>query len=92
MKYSWMILFCLLLSGCEDLQQEQLDKDKHTITNSFYLTTVLHDEHLFILSTQGYFIHHFDCPCMKKQIEEEKEKLPKPIIISSPNILDLIKP
>ena len=85
------MLVCLLLCGCEDLKQRQLDKDKHTISNSFYLFTILHDEHLFILSRHGYFIHHFDCPCFQKQIEE-KEKPQKPITISSPNILDLLKP
>ena len=91
MKYSWTILFCLFLSGCEDLQEKRLNKDKHTISNSFYLTTILHDEHLFILSHQGYFIHHFECPCTRKETEQVKPQ--KPIIISSsPNILDLIKP
>jgi hypothetical protein len=89
MKRSWMILFCLFLSSCENLKEKQIDKDKHTINQSFYLTTILHDEHLFILSHHGYFIHHFDCPCMKKQTEE---KSPSQVIISSPNILDLLKP
>jgi hypothetical protein len=88
MKRLWMILFCLFLSGCDEIKQRQLDRDKHTISQSFYLTTVLHDEHLFILSHNGYFIHHFDCPCMKKQNEE---KPPSPVIIQSPNILDLLK-
>jgi hypothetical protein len=89
MKYSWVMLFCLLFCGCEERKQRQEDKDRHTINQSFYLTTVLHDEHLFILSHHGYFIHHFNCPCVEKQTEE---KPPSPIIISSPNILDLLKP
>jgi len=88
MKYSWMILFCLLLSGCDEIKQRRIERDKHTISQSFYLTTVLHDEHLFILSHNGYFIHHFNCPCMEKQNEE---KPPSPVIIQSPNILDLLK-
>jgi hypothetical protein len=94
MKRLWIMLFCLLLSGCENLEQrkqKELDKDKHTIRTSFYLTTILHDEHLFILSHHGYFIHHLDCPCIKKQTEE-KSPSPSPVIISSPNILDLLKP
>jgi len=88
MKYSWMILFCLLLSSCDAIKQKQIERDKHTISQSCYLTTVLHDDHLFILSNGGYFIHHFNCPCMKKQTEE---KPPSPVIIPSPNILDLLK-
>ena len=88
MKYSWMMLFCLLLSGCDEIKQQRIERDKHTISNSFYLTTVLHDEHLFILSHGGYFIHHFNCPCMKKPTEEKPSS---PVIISSPNILDLLK-
>jgi hypothetical protein len=83
-----MILLCLLFCGCEEREQNQEDRDKHTISQSFYLTTVLHDEHLFILSHGGYFIHHFNCPCMKTQTEE---KPPNPVIIQSPNILDLLK-
>ena len=88
MKYSWMIIFCCFLLGCDEAKQLQEDKEKATIRVSFYLSTVLHDDHLFIIGRYGNFMHHMDCPCMKKQTEE---KPPSPVIISSPNILDLLK-
>ena len=78
MKYSWMILICLLFCGCDEIKQRIADREKHTITRSFYLTTIVHDEHLFIMSNH-YFIHHPDCPCSKKQTSEKIER--SPIII-----------
>jgi len=93
MKLSWTILFCLILCGCEEIKQRKADREKATISQSFYLMTVLHDDHLFILSTHGNFMHHMNCPCLKNQ---PLEKLEAPNVFP-PIILDgtksvLIKP
>jgi hypothetical protein len=96
MKYSWMILGCLLCSGCWESQyfkNLEIEKDKVTISQTYYLTTVLHNEHLFIVSNSGYFIHHPDCECPKhiQADRSEKANLLSPIIIEGlPSVL--IKP
>lgn len=81
MKYSWMILG-VFLCGCDVELKKEADrqKDATTIRSTYYLKTIVHDEHLFILSRYGHFIHHPDCPCCKNQIKSEKESKP-PIII-----------
>jgi hypothetical protein len=87
-----MILFCLTLCGCEEAKQRRADIDKSTITKSFYLTTVLHDEHLFIMSHTGYFIHHINCPCSKPTIAEKPENITPPTIIFDSTKSILIRP
>lgn len=83
-KYSWMILG-LVFAGCKEPEyyknlREQ--KEKATINSSFYCSTILHDEHLFIMSNYGYFIHHIDCPCLKNKPVEPSNEPPKlPLII-----------
>jgi hypothetical protein len=93
MKYSWTILFCLVLCGCEEIKQRQIEKERSTISVSFYLTTVLHDEHLFILSTHGNFMHHPDCHCIKNKTTEKQEttNILPPIIIDGTKSV-LIRP
>jgi hypothetical protein len=92
MKYSWMIVCCLSFCGCEEVQQRREDRDKCTISQSFYLNTVLHDEHLFILSTHGNFMHHMDCPCLKSTTPKKPENLTPPTIIFDSTKSILIKP
>lgn len=83
MKYSWMLLSCLFLCGCEEAKQRRADIEKTTITKSFYLTTVLHDEHLFIIHNfGGDMMHHPNCPCHKdKETKQAELTPPSPIII-----------
>lgn len=82
MKYSWMIL-CLIFCGCENEYEKQRlrDKDATTVRSTYYLKTVVHDEHLFVLSTYGCFLHHPDCPCFKIKTPEKINEIPPPIII-----------
>jgi hypothetical protein len=90
MKYSWMIVCCLLLCGCDEIKQRRIAREKATISVSFYLTTVVHDEHLFVLSTDGNFIHHPSCPCLKNKPAEKSETtnyLPPIIIDTTKSIL-----
>ena len=87
-----MILFCLTLCGCEEIEQRRADRDKHTISQSFYLTTVLHDDHLFIISTHGNFMHHPDCPCSKPTIAEKPDNFTPPTIIFDSSKSVLIRP
>lgn len=87
MKYSWIILLLVLL-GCEQ-KNNDLERQKYltTIRSTYYLDTIVHDEHLFIISKSGYFIHHPNCPCLIIKIEEKTE--PK---FDAPSVfLDLIK-
>lgn len=84
MKISWMIFILCFLFGCQNQKDAQTEIDKTTVSNTYYLRTVVHDEHLFILSTYGYFIHHLDCPCLKN-----KEEPPKESVIQPPIIIDL---
>lgn len=66
MKYLWLIAVCLLFSGCyesEYYKNLNIEREKVTISQSYYLTTILHNDHLFIISNTGYFIHHPDCEC-----------------------------
>lgn len=83
MKYAWMIVTILLVFGC-DLKKEIYNRkqlrDKSTISESFYLLTVVHDEHLFIIRDECGILHHPNCPCIKK-IEAEKTTEPMPPII-----------
>lgn len=83
MKYSWMILsFCLLL-GCKESEYYRTlrtQQQRCTISTSFYCITVLHDEHLFIMSNSGYFLHHPDCMCCKIKVVEKAEE--PPVIIN----------
>lgn len=92
MKYL-LISTMFIVAGCNFQQPqpkiEQTEKDKATIRETYYLTTVLHDEHLFIISNQGYFIHHMDCPCFKHKTEEKIE--PPKVELPTGNILDLLK-
>lgn len=89
MKYFWIIIL-FVFCGCDETEESKrirCEIDKTTIRTSYYLSTVVHDEHLFILSKYGYFIHHPDCPCLKNRpIEKEENKLQPPTIF-----LDLIK-
>lgn len=87
MKYSWMIL-AVVLCGCDVEFQKEIDrqKDATTIRSTYYLKTVVHDEHLFILSTYGHFIHHPDCPCVKPT-PAEKPTLSPIIIEGLPSVL-----
>lgn len=86
------LIVCLsLISGCktpEEIKQIRCDIDATTVTKTYYLTTVVHDEHLFIISRYGHFIHHIDCPCLKIKNEEKTE--PK-VELPTGNILDLIR-
>lgn len=88
MKYSWMIFLCLCV-GCEDRKSINVEKEKATIRETFYMKTVLHDEHLFIISNHGYFIHHMNCPCLTNKGEEKLE--PPKVELPKGNILDLLK-
>lgn len=84
-----MILVLCFLLGCENNEETkriQSEINKTTIRSTYYLSTVVHDEHLFILSKYGYFIHHPDCPCLTNKVEEKIEPKPEPPTI----ILDLI--
>jgi hypothetical protein len=92
MKYLLVIVFCLLLCGCDEAKQRRADRDKATITTSFYLTTVLHDEHLFIMGHSGYFIHHPNCPCLKPTLAEKPENFTPPTIIFDSSKSVLIRP
>lgn len=88
MKYSWTILILCFLFGCQNLEEAknlESEKEKTTVRSTYYLTTVVHDEHLFILSRSGYFIHHINCPCQTSKIEQKEEIKPPTII------LDLIR-
>lgn len=89
-KYSWMIFILCFLLGCktqEEIEIEKKEKEKVTIRSSYYLSTVLHDEHLFVLSSYGYFIHHPDCPCCKLTKIEKTVQQSSPVIIENvPNI------
>ena len=91
MKISWTIFILCFLFGCqnqEEIKHIKSEIDKTTIRETYYLSTIVHDEHLFIVSKRHeYFIHHPDCPCLKvKQTEKEETKIEPPIVI-----LDLIK-
>lgn len=87
MKYSWMILF-ICLCGCDvELQKEyQRQRDATLVRSTYYLDTIVHDEHLFIISRYGHFIHHMDCPCLKNKTDKEPVKLEPPTVI-----FDIIK-
>jgi hypothetical protein len=79
MKYSCIIAGCLLLCGCYESQYYKnlkIERDKVTISQSYYLTTILHNDHLFIMSNTGYFIHHPDCECSKIKVVEKDETPP----------------
>lgn len=66
-----------LLSGCDptkafvELKQEAKEPTTLSITNYDYgwLSTVTHDNHLFVVegrNQKGAILHHPDCPCQKK--------------------------
>lgn len=77
-----MIILCMICCGCyesEYYKNLRTERDKTTITESYYCTTIVHDDHLFIMSNSGYFIHHIDCPCSKNKTVTKEEK--SPIII-----------
>jgi len=84
-KFS-IILFCsFLLVGCEQpefVKKERHEREKVTISRSVYCLTILHDEHLFIMPSPSFILHHPDCPCFKNQAE-------KPVSSPSPIIIDL---
>ena len=85
MKYSWMIFLFLGLSGCEESEYRKelkIQIEKTTISSSYYLTTIVHDEHLFLTHNfSGYFTHHPNCPCLQnKPVEKISQPMP-PIII-----------
>lgn len=89
MKLLWIVLI-LLCFGCEQNNDSiKAEKEKTTIRETYYLRTVLHDEHLFIISKYGHFIHHMDCPCFTTKSEEKLE--PPKIELPKGNILDLLK-
>lgn len=80
-------MFCLF--GC-DVDKNYYDKinkeiDKTTVSQTYFLRTVVHDEHLFIVSNGG-ILHHPDCPCCKSNKTEKETPLP-PIIIDFNNKL-----
>lgn len=87
-KYLWMIVILTLFGCVEKNIDVQQQIDAATIRSTYYLNTIVHDEHLFIISRYGYFIHHMDCPCLKIKIEEKIE--PK-VELPAGNILDLLK-
>ena len=77
-----MIILCCLI-GCKEseyFKSLRHDKEKATLSESHYCLSILHDEHLFIMSKYGHMIHHPNCPCCKN-IPVEKTTPPAPIII-----------
>lgn len=92
MKYLWTIFTLCFLCGCwvttnVDSHIDR-DKEKTTVRETYYLSTVVHDEHLFIISKRHeYFIHHPNCPCLTSKVEEKTEPKPEPPTV----ILDLIR-
>ena len=96
MKYLWIIFILCFLCGCwvttnvsrEINEEKNSEKEKTTVRETYYLSTIVHDEHLFIISKRhGYFIHHPNCPCLTTKVEEKTEPKPEPPTI----ILDLIR-
>lgn len=86
-KYSWMIVTVLLVFGCdlkEEIYTRKQLKDKSTISESFYILTVLHDEHLFIIRDNCGIFHHPDCPCLKNTKEQPPPNPSPPIIFINP--------
>lgn len=83
MKTYNLILVCVFfLTGCEPsefVKKQRYERDKATISRSHYCVSILHDEHLFIM-TNSSLIHHPDCPCIKNQPEKPASS-PSPIII-----------
>lgn len=88
MKFLCLIIL-LLCVGCEENNEIKEEKDRVTIRETYYLRTVLHDDHLFILAKSGYFMHHMNCPCLITKSEEKLE--PPKIELPKGNILDLLK-
>jgi hypothetical protein len=84
MKKLSLVLICILfLTGCEPpefIKKERYEREKVTISKSHYCLTILHDEHLFIMPSSGFILHHPDCPCFKNQPEKPVSS-PSPIII-----------
>lgn len=87
MKYLWMILvLSIAFIGCKEsdyYKQKRLEMELTTVNSSYYLTTVVHSEHLFIIHNFGSgMIHHPDCPCLKnKETKSTEITSPSPIII-----------
>lgn len=78
MKYlSWMIIIFAIV-GCSDNEsyKQEIEKqiDSTTVSTSYFLRTVVHDEHLFLISRYGGLIHHPNCPCLTSKIEKEEQK------------------
>ena len=89
MKFSWMMLLCIpLICGCDIKEEVERRKNLHdssTISESFYLLTVLHDEHLFIIRDNCGIFHHPNCPCFKNiQPEKQEQESSPPIIFINP--------
>lgn len=88
MKYVWILCLCLIFSGCdiEKFRKEiHKERDAATVSSSFFLLTVVHDEHLFIIRHNCGILHHPNCPCLKNAQLEKIDNEPKaPIIFLNP--------
>ena len=89
MKPLWIIFILILsVSGCDIKEEVERRKNLHdssTISESFYLLTVLHDEHLFIIRDNCGIFHHPNCPCFKNmQPEKQDQESSPPIIFINP--------
>lgn len=83
-------MICILfLYGCDNKHEleNNLQKETTTITSTYYLTSIVHDEHLFVYAKQsGNFIHHPNCPCSQNKKSQEKVEIsPFPPIIIETN-------
>ena len=83
-KFSIILVCIFLLTGCEPpefIKRERYEREKVTISRSHYCLTILHDEHLFIMPSPSFILHHPDCPCFKNQPEKPVSSPISPIII-----------
>lgn len=77
-----ILIICSL--GCDNgSYRQEIEKqiDSTTVSVTYFLRTVVHDEHLFLISRYGGLIHHPNCPCLTSKIEKQEPKSELPPII-----------